>query len=201
MQNSGMLNRQTNAAQAAPAAPRAVAGVRKSSAKRTGPLLMGFCMVFALITVLVVPMVTGGATTVSSSASAQNVSEESLTSLSQVEQVMGYMPAVPSQLPQNYGLIELKVLDSKVLEAVYTDGKTSFVYRTAKGNEDPSGIDSEFLYSALAEGQDGVVRSYSGPSAEKLKLAVWTEGGSSYSIWVKDGMAGTTLKELSENVG
>ena len=179
---------------------RTAAAVRKNSAKKTGPLIMFFGLALALLAVLLMPLLTGGAAPAASAAASQQMNSVSVTSLSEAQQLLGFSPEVPSAIPQGYTLTELKVLDGYMMEAVYTNGKTALVYRTAQGKEDLSGDDREYPYMATETGADGVARSFYGVNLEKVNSAVWSDGEYSFSVYTKDTVDAEMMKEFVTSI-
>lgn len=162
---------------------------------------MFFGLALALLAVLVMPLLTGGAATAAPLVAVQQVNSVSVTSLSEARQLLGFSPATPEALPQGYSLAELKVLDGHIMEAVYTDGKNTMVYRTAQGKEDLSGDDQEYPYMATETGVDGIARSFSGVNVEKVNLAVWSDGQSSFSVFAKETVDAKVMKDFVLSIG
>lgn len=183
------------------ARPRASAVVRKQSAKKTGPLLMVSGLVIALLAVLVMPLLAGGAAVAPEAVSSPQVSAATFMSLEEAQQKLAFTPAIPVAVLEGYRLSQLNVLDGTILEMVYTDGKNQLVYRTAQGKEDLSGNFKDYLYEGSETSADGVVRGYSGITAEKLNLAVWSDGQYSYSVQSKDALNANEMKDFAGSIG
>lgn len=185
------------------------APARPAPRRRALPALMLLiCLVLAIVTVLLVPNLTGEATAGTQARpqsrqpeSAAPVSREAVTyeGYDEAAAQLAFSPRLPEAIPEGYGLTAVRVLDGSILELEYSTGRDTLVYRTAEGNEDLSDTLTEFAYSATTEAS-GVTRTYAGAGEEKLNLAVWAEAGYTFALVSQDGVAAAEFVAMAESV-
>jgi hypothetical protein len=95
----------------------------------------------------------------------------------ELEQYLGFVPALPSDVPEGY-TASYSVIGGKLAQAEYTDtdGENRVLYRTAKGSDDVSGDYGEYAQVSqngiyTLKGEEGTV-----------SLVNWTDGGYSFSL-------------------
>lgn len=173
---------------------------------KMGPLVLIGCIALAVLAVLALPLMVGGAAPASSKAQAvAEVEEEQLNvaeyaSAQEAMQVLGFVPAIPAELPEGYAISASRVVDGEVLELVFGQGKSSVVFRAAKGSDDLSGADHEAYAYTANETVDDVTRGYAGVSDKKLNLAVWTSGEYSYALVAEGGIAPEAMRAMAESI-
>lgn len=186
-----------------PAQEAAVARLAKRRQTRMGVLMIVVCLLVAVTMVLLVPMLVGGAPPSSSQVEAivkaQNIA--SFATPSEARSFLGINAALPTALPEGYGVTGSRVVDGSVIEIELTDGKNGLLFRTAEGNDDLSGMDYEAFSYTATETVDDIARGYAGVSDKKLSMAVWAYGDYTYSL-VTDGggIDAAQLKLIAESV-
>lgn len=187
---------------------RAYEDVMEKPAKpsgKVGVVVLILCLVMAVATALVLPLVlqnqTMAATTPNRLATAEVQPEQVATynSVAEATAALGFSPQLATALEQSATLTGVKVLDNSVLEMTYVMGNDTVVYRTAQGSDDISGVYDTFAYSGTEEAS-GVLRTYSGVTADVLSLAVWANGGYTYAIIANDGLSADTMRTIAESV-
>lgn len=176
--------------------------VPQKRAAKIGPFIMVASLMICVIAVLLVPLMTAGATQPASS-QAEAVQPANAVSYNTVEEGMAALnlrAAYPTALPEGHLVTDVLVLDGKVLEVRMLYGKYDIVYRTAKGNEDVSGQDYGAYPYTITEAVGDVSRGYAGVSEKKLELAVWANGDYSYSVFVPGGTEPELLKQIAESI-
>ena len=126
----------------------------------------------------------------------EEVSREPVDDFETAVQQLGYRPKMIQQLPgedQNAWSVEYAILNGDILEATYTDGTRTFVYRVQKSDtETPlSGmhIRNNELYLSGFEG-DGYIQTLG--RDDLGYLAEWYSKGYNYSLYCEEGF---TLEE------
>lgn len=205
MENNSQPSQVGGAMGKAPAAQRrAYAAARAQKARRVGPALLILCLVLALATVLLVPLLVGGASPASSKVRTMETSSApapsvSYSSYEEALEALGFVPALPTEAAEGYNLTAIRVVDGSMLELEYSGGKGNYLFRSAQGKDDLSGDLTEYSYT-LTEEKDGAARSYAGVAEKKLSLAVWAKGDYSYAVVAADGLAGADMKQVAESV-
>lgn len=193
----------------APQPPRTHAVTRPKNAHRLVPALLGLCLLLAIGCVLFVPLLVGGALPASSKIRSAEPGEAvqqepvqlaSYSSLEAACEELGYTPEVPDAVPEGYSLTAIRVVEGDILEMEYTAGRSRFLYRTAKGNDDLTGDLTEYSYTVTEE-RDGVARSYAGVAEKKLNHAVWANGESSFAVVASDGIDNASMRLVAESIG
>lgn len=170
--------------------------------KRATPLLLFACLALAILTVLLVPLLVGGAAPADSSshaATAVSYASQNVASPKAAEQALGFAPRLPATLPEGYSATAYRTLENGVFEVEYSTDKGVILFRTAPGKEDLSGDLTEYAYT-LTETVDGVARSYAGVAEQKLSLAVWADDTASYAIISPEGADAQNIKTMAESV-
>lgn len=180
-------------------------------AAKVGPLIMGLCLLVGIIAVLVVPMLTAGATQPASSqlavaASAQQEPAaapvvENFSTPKEAMNAIGIAPSYPKAMPEESQLAAACAVDGQMLETTYTYGKYNIIFRSAAGSEDLSGEDIEAYAYSTTEEVNGAVRAYYGVSDKKLSAATWADGTYSYAVIVPGGIEPETMRQIAESVG
>lgn len=174
----------------------------RRSLKKAVPLLLCTCLLIAVSSVLLFPLLVGGSAPVDVSAASSKPQEYnvvSVTNYKEAQQQLGFSPKMPANVPEEYKLTALRILDNSILEAEYTSGKEKIIYRTAPGNEDLSGDTKEYPYTKTETVGD-VARGYAGVAEKKLNIAVWATDGNSYAVMSKDGVDAEILVHIAESV-
>lgn len=177
---------------------------------RLVPLILLACLVLAVASVLVVPMLVGGTTPAQSQqsrAQARGVAPEAAAAPVAVAYddaaaavaALDINPALPTALPDGYALGAVAVLDGTVLE-LQLDGPGAVVLRCAAGNEDLSGMDLDALAFSTYEETGVVTRRYAGASEDALYAAVWVSGDYTYALVSAEGLNAETMRLLAEPI-
>lgn len=172
---------------------------------KLGSLIIAACLVLALGTAMIIPLLMSGAGVPQSSRpasahAAENTSVAVYASAADAMQALGITAALPAYLPEGYAERAVNVLDGQVLEVIFANGGKEIVFRAAEGQDDVSGEDyNAFAYKGIEEA-GGISRGYAGVSEKKLSLAVWTNGGLSYSLYFKNGTNGETMRAVAESI-
>lgn len=186
-----------------PTAARAAEAARPAVSRKAAPLIFLLCLVVAAAAVLFVPLFVSGASgkaaSVSAAATQPLQQEQSFADLATAAEALGFSPLVPQRLPAGYTLSGIRALSGGVLEMEYAQGKETLLFRTAPGADDLSGDTAEYAYTATAE-NGGTARSYAGASEQKLNLAVWAQGGASYSIQAASGLPAAEMRAMAESI-
>jgi hypothetical protein len=187
---------------------RAYEEVMKKPTKPSGKVcivVLILCLVVAVATALVLPLVlqnqTVAAATPNRLATAEVQPEQvvAYNSVAEATTVLGFSPQMPTAMEQSATLAGVKVLDNSILEMTYVMGKDTVVYRIAQGSDDISGVYDVFAYSGTEEA-NGVLRTYSGVSADVLSLAVWADAIYTYAIIATGGLSADTMRTIAESV-
>lgn len=184
------------------AQPTAKAATRRMV--KIGPLVLIACLVLAILAVLMIPMVVGGTSAVSSRAVA--VSEApaptsvSYDSVKDAAAALGLSAAAYAGLPEDVQVTAAAVVDDAFLELTLTYGKDSYLYRTAAGNNDLSGVDYDtFTYTATEDLESATI-GYAGVSEKKLNTAVWINGDYTYALISESGVDAAEMRNLTETM-
>lgn len=176
---------------------------RRNHHRKVSSFILVACIVLAVMTVLVVPLLVGGAAAPSSvpaEAAPAQAEVRAVSTMGEAGQALGFEAAAPAALPDGFELSAIRVVDGSVLELEYAGGKTPVVYRTASGSDDLTWTDAEYAFTVTEE-VDGVTRSYAGVAEQKLSVALWAEGGYSYALVASEGMDAEALRLMAESVG
>lgn len=167
---------------------------------KLGPLMLIGCLVLALLSVLVVPMVARGAAPAGSKAQSQAapVDAVSYSTLQDALAALGITPAVPGQLPEGFQVTACRAVNGNMLEMVFTSGKTELVFRAAAGSDDLSFANHEDYAYTANETVNGITRGYVGVSDKKLNLAVWGDGEYSYALVAEGGVDAAVMRQIAE---
>ena len=184
------------------------AGKTARPARKMGLRLLLGGVVLAILVVLALPLMVGGSVPATSRSALGAVPTAASTPLNVAEyntpqeamQALGAVPAMPLQLPAGYELTASRVVDGKVLELEFRQGKSKLVFRAATGSEDLSGVDQEACTYTATEEADGILRGYAGVSEKKLNAAVWVSGGFSYAVVSESGVDAAAMKEMAQSV-
>lgn len=171
-------------------------------ARKTGPLLLVFCLFVALALALFVPLFTGDAAAAASSApesQSQPQATQAYSSTEDAAAALGFAPALPGALPEGYRLVAIRSLEGGILEMEYASGHDSVLYRTAPGKDDLSGDNSEYAFTRSEE-NGGVTRSYSGAAEDTWQLAVWADRSSAYAILAPSGLPAGDMRAMAESI-
>lgn len=182
-----------------------VRAVPKHRSNKASAVILGVCLLVALLLVMVVPTLAGGAeapagtaTAPKAEATARNVVE--YDSIAAAKEAAGIAAATPTSLPEGMVLTGCSVVDGSMVELALYDGHTGLVLRVAAGSEDLSGKNIEEYAYICTETVDGVAREYAGSSNMRFSLAVWANGGYSYAIVAEDDMDPDVLRQLAEDI-
>lgn len=166
------------------------------------PLLMLACLMVALVCVLLVPLMVGGAAPAASkeaTSRAMQVESVAYTSPEHAMQVLNIQPTLPAALPEGYSVVASRVLNGNILEIEY-GGKNTILLRCAVGSEDLSGADYDTLGYTLTETVGDITRGYAGVSEKKFSSAAWVNGEYTYAVVADGGMEAAALKQFAELV-
>lgn len=160
------------------------------------------CMLIAVMAVLLVPTLVSGETlapTGSPAAMVQESAAVAYTSVEQAQQAVQIDLRAPQNMPEGTALTAVRVVDGNILELEYQVGKTTVMFRTAKGNDDISGVTKDYTFTTSEE-QNGVVRSYAGITEKVLSLAVWACDGHTYAVVAEGGISADLMRQIAESV-
>ncbi len=192
-------------------APKAEAIAKVPSKKRTsktGAAILIICLALAIIAVLVVPLLVGGAAP-SSAAAPMAVAAVQQEALPQVESydtaeqavaAIGMQPKLPVQLPEGFELVAQRVVDGYMLEFEYINGRVVVLFRVAQGSEDLTGIATDSAAYTTSEEVQGIRRGYTGVSQNEFNSAVWIDGDYSYALVAQGGMAAEQMRQMAQGV-
>lgn len=175
---------------------RVMSAVRMRRKKRA-PLyirIMPFaaCFAVALAAAIIVPRVIGGDIEVSSDYgssiddSVTMYSPKECRSAEELSGSIGFAFSDPQTLPFEVESAQYYDLFGEVAEAVYSGCGQSAAYRMSIGSDDNSG-DNNIYTDVVTEdigGKSVVLKGEDG----KYTLAVWTDGGFSYSLSLSEGL-------------
>lgn len=201
LESTAPLSHDPLAANAGEGTPKAGTVARQRTIKKVAPAILLVCLVLAILTVLLVPMLVGGAVPATSrvtSSSSAPAEEKSFSSTADAQQMLGYQVALPSYIPEGYNCAAVRVLEGNILELQYTAGKDTFFYRMAAGTEDLTEDATEYAYSTTASGE--ITRVYAGVSEKKLNTAVWTNDNFAFAVVAPSGIPAAELKQIAESV-
>lgn len=189
---------------AAQAATASVARPARRRNMRVGPVLILLCLAVALLSVLLIPVLVGGAAPVSVSQpaapqeSAQNV--VSYDSPALALEALGIEAAWPGTLPEGYTLSSCTAVDGTMLEMKIIGAKSPVLFRAATGSDDLSGADYDSFTYTTSEAVGDTTFGYAGVSEKKLNLAVWTDGDYSYALVAENGVDIEVMRTLAASV-
>lgn len=177
---------------------------RQHHRKVSGFILIG-CIALAVLTVLFVPLLLGGAAAPASATVPEAAPVEmqvvQVENLAQAGSQLGFDATLPATLPDEYALTAVNVVDGSVLELEYAaKGKPTVFYRTAPGSDDLTWDETEYAFTVTEE-EGGVTRSYAGVAEQKLSLALWADGDYSYALVAPDGAPAEDLHLMAESIG
>lgn len=124
---------------------------------------------------------------------------EDFDTLEEAEKAVGFDIAVPDSFVA-FTELSFSTVSGKILEVQYydKDGGCGLSIRKAKGGEDVSGDWNE--YESVSEIQAGGRAVTIKGNGGKYYLAVWQDGGYSYSVSVTDGASEDELKAVVEDI-
>lgn len=124
---------------------------------------------------------------------------EDFDTLEEAEKAVGFDIAVPDSFGA-FTELSFSTVSGKILEVQYCgeDGGCGLSIRKAKGGEDVSGDWNE--YESVSEIQAGGRAVTIKGNGGKYYLAVWLDGGYSYSVSVTDGASEDELKAFVEDI-
>ncbi|MGD9559684.1 MAG: hypothetical protein AB7V55_03655 [Oscillospiraceae bacterium] len=180
----------------------AVSRVAKHRQSKVSFFMIAACLAVAVLMVLLVPILVGGAppstSQVEAAINTQNIA--TFNSPREAREFLAIQTGLPTALPEGYGVAGSRVVDGKIIEIDITNGKANLVFRTAQGNEDLSGTDyDEYSYTATETVND-VARGYAGVSDKKLNMAVWADGEFTYAIVADNAIPAEQMKLIAESV-
>lgn len=178
---------------------------RRNHHRKVSSLILIGCIVLAVMTVLLVPMLVGGAPAQAAPEAAPVPTEAetlAVADLAEASQELGFDATLPATLPAEYQLAAINVVNGDVLEMEYTNvnGKAPIIYRTAPGSDDLTWDETEYAFTVTEE-EGGVTRSYAGVAEQKLSVALWAGDGYSYAVVAPDGIDAEALHIVAESVG
>ena len=183
--------------------PVAVAKAATRRMVKIGPLVLIACLIFAIFAVLMIPLVVGGAASVTSKAAVSEAVSASYTVYENSQDAaaaLGLSGDVLSIIPQDAQVTAANVVDSNYLELAFTHEKSNYLFRVATGSDDLSGLDYDSVAYTAAEEGEGVTIGYAGVSEKKLNAAVWINGEHSYALVSNSGVEATSMKALVETM-
>lgn len=172
---------------------------------KAGPVLMISCLVVAILCVLLVPMLVGGAEPAEPAAAQSGIapggqSAKAYDSPRAAMAELGIDAVLPENLPEDCLLTSCNVLDGSILEIGISYGKGGMLFRVAAGSDDLSFADYEQYPYTLTEEVDGITRGYAGVSEKKMNLAVWVNGDNSYALVAENGLDADQMKAIAESI-
>lgn len=183
----------------------AVAVPKPKTSQKAGGVMLVSCLVLALMAVLLVPLLVGGASPsaaataspVAAGAAAQQV--VAYTSVEDAMATLGLQASLPSAVPEGTVLTAARVLDGTILELEYDVGGTTVLFRAAHGNEDISGSTKNYTYTTT-EDVDGTARMYLGVTEQILNVSVWASNDVSYALVASAGLSADTMRQIAESI-
>lgn len=178
---------------------------RRQHHRKVSTLILVVCIVLAVMTVLFVPLLVGGAAAPTSAtvpeAAPVEMQIESVENLAEASSQLGFNATLPATLPDEYNLAAVNVVDGAVLELEYAaSGKPSVFYRTAPGSDDLTWDETKYTFT-ITEEEGGITRSYAGVAEQKLSVALWADGEYSYALVAPDGIDSESLHVMAESIG
>ena len=174
---------------------------RQRTIKKVAPAILLVCLALAILTVLLVPLLVGGAAPAASRIVSSSVPEvaKAYNSVEEAQQVLGFAPVVPASMPSEYTCTAVRVKEGNILEIEYSSGKNLVFFRTAEGSDDLSADTTEY-YFTTTETLGNITRSYAGVADKKLSTAVWADNNRSYAVVAPDGIAAAQMRQIAESV-
>lgn len=168
------------------------------------PIILIVCLLLATMTVLVVPLMVGGASSGPAKELAiSQVAKPNYVSYATPEEAraaLGSKALLPVALPDGFEVTDSRVVEGGVLELIISSGKNTVVFRSAAGSDDVSNNDYETFAYTATEQVDGVTRGYAGVSDKKLNLVIWVQDGYSYALMAESGLDAATMKTIAQSV-
>lgn len=146
----------------------------------------------------------GGSSGAASSSGSSAGVPNPLVSYDSVEaaaEAMGVEVKTPATLPEGYGQEAVDVIDGTLLQVIYKNGAGEEIsYRTAEGSEDISGDYNEYdEETELTVG--GAQKVTARGAGGGYSLALWQDGGMSYSLSFDEPVAKDVLADIIESIG
>ena len=118
-----------------------------------------------------------------------------LTGVEELQESMGYQPALPENLPEGWGISSVEVIWGVTAQIVYSDGANSVLYRTSAG---VSSISSDSgTYPVVTE--SGIYK-LEGDDADHIRLVTWSSGDFSYSMSFDEAVKEQEALSWAKNV-
>ena len=177
----------------------------RKRARRSAGVAIVLCLLVATLAALLAPMLVGGETvfTLTRPVVAEVYTQPPATAYASLDDALAALPfeaELPLLLQSTPNLPSTAcVLEGNVLEITYSTNKGTIIYRTAEGSEDLSYSDVSYAYTASEE-DDGVTRTYSGPTEHFLNQAVWAANGRTYVIIASAGLSADMMHQVAASV-
>lgn len=193
---------QERQATAQAAAPVFTKTSRRSMGKMA-PIIMFACLLLAIGSVALVPLLVGASAPVTSqTATSRIASEAQVANYSTVEDAAaaaGVSTNFLAGLPEGYVFTSARVVDGVIFE-LDLSGTAEVTLRCMAGTEDLSGVNYDTLTFTLNETVNDVTRCYAGVSDKKLTSAVWVNGEYTFALVSTNGVETALMKELAESM-
>ena len=118
--------------------------------------------------------------------------------LADAQNAVGYVIRTPGYLPEGYRTDAITVLFGSLVQISYTCGDAEILYRTEQTDDADISGDYNRYYEEVCEigGSDVTLRSEGG----QIRGAIWSDGGSAYSVSSTDGLARGEIVKIIESV-
>ncbi len=120
------------------------------------------------------------------------------SSLSELEEAVGFSVEQIGNIPFDVAKTEYTSYTDHLAEIIYTGDTNRLTYRKSQGSEDNSGIFTAYEKETDIRVKDKQIQLKG--SGEGFELAIWTEGGSSYSLSFDSPIAMSEWKKMLDSI-
>lgn len=130
-------------------------------------------------------------------ASAQMIYQvESFDDIAQAEEKIGFTIRQLTDLPEGYSLVSVSIIMDDLLDIRYSNGSDEFSLRASLGDEDNSGVYTEYASVTHLEINGSKVTLKGNDTL--ISLALYQDNGISYSLYSENGMPKDSIQKIIE---
>lgn len=120
--------------------------------------------------------------------------------MDEAAEIAGYELSAPETIGESCSRSAIRAMEQSMIEVVYQDGQgeEGFRIRKAPGSADISGDYNEYsqINTVEADGQEVTMKG----QADKVNLAVWSDGEYTFAVSSIDGLDSAAMAELVQSV-